>query len=199
MVQPLETIVFATGNKGKLAEVQMIAKRYGCAVIGPKDMQRPTELKEVEETGRSYLANAKLKAEACFKWSGLASLGDDSGLEVDSLAGRPGLFTARYAGPNANSKQNIAKLLSVLGGVKERTARFRCVLFVRISEKVFQKSEGILEGVITLKPRGEYGFGYDPIFEIPGTGKTLAEMKNGGVEVKTHRIIACEKLFDILS
>jgi XTP/dITP diphosphohydrolase len=188
-------IVFATGNKGKLSEVQEIADTFGIVVVSPHEIMRSTQYADINEVGKSYLENAKLKANACFTWSGMPSLGDDSGLEVDVLGGRPGLFTARYAGEGATSARNIAKLLKVLEKQTIRTARFRCVLFLRMSERITYKAEAILEGSITREPRGKQGFGYDPLFEIPGTGKTLAELKEIEPKFKTHRILACERLF----
>jgi XTP/dITP diphosphohydrolase len=133
---------------------------------------------EVEEVGDSLEENARLKATIIAEKSRLLTLADDSGLEVDALGGEPGRLSARYAGENANDAERIAYLLKRMDGVprEKRTARFRCVIALATPEGKVRLCSGECPGLITLEPRGEHGFGYDPIFYLPELGKTMAEL-----------------------
>lgn len=189
----IDEILFASGNSGKLSEVRATAAEHGVRVLAPSDIGGAPP--EVEESASDYLGNARLKAHAFFAWSGIPSLSDDTGLEVDALNGRPGVLSARYAGPSASPADNIAKLLGELHGATNRSARFYCVLYAILDERNHMTAEAVLEGEIAQAPRGGGGFGYDSVFVVRGTGRTLAELKHEGSPVETHRIKACRNLF----
>jgi XTP/dITP diphosphohydrolase len=163
--------VLATANRHKAAEIaEMLA---GVVELEP----RPPEVPDVDETGETLLDNARLKAVALVEATGLPAVADDTGLEVDALGGAPGVYSARYAGEHATYADNVAKLLEALAGKKERTARFRSVALARWPDGAEQFAEGVVNGTIALSPRGEGGFGYDPVF-VPdeGDGRTFAEL-----------------------
>src|SRR5690606_29296348 len=131
---------------------------------------------DVEETGATMAENALLKARAAAGHTGLWAMADDSGLEVDALDGRPGVYSARFAGPGATDADNNAKLLRLLEGVPDprRTARFRCAIALVSPDGDEYVDEGVCEGVVAREPRGEGGFGYDPLFIVPEYGRTFA-------------------------
>jgi XTP/dITP diphosphohydrolase len=150
---------------------------------------------EVAETGESFAENASLKATAYARASGLLTLADDSGLEVDALGGEPGIRSARYAGRGASDKERYRLLLEKLRGVpwEKRTARFRCVIAVVTPEGQIHTAEGACEGIIAFAPKGEHGFGYDPVFYFQEYGMTMAELP---LEIKnriSHRAKAAQK------
>ncbi len=154
--------------------------------------------RDVEEDGRSFEENALKKARQISQETGLATLAEDSGLEVRALQGAPGVRSARFAGEKATDSQNIQKLLQGLKGVADRRARFVCVAVLRFPDGRELISRGMLEGKIAEEPRGQAGFGYDPVFIPEGYDKTLAEL---GPEVKnhiSHRRRALEKLMQDL-
>jgi len=209
LLEDPRVVVFATSNPGKLEELRAAAAGRGLHVAGPHELcgaeafsyGLPGPLSsppEVQETGGTYLENARLKAEALFAWSGLPSLADDTGLEVEALSGRPGLHTARYAGEGASAAENRRKLLQELAGAGCRRAVFRCVLFLRLDAERDLAVEAVLPGSISEAERGQGGFGYDSIFSVDGYGLTLAELKEKGIPVKTHRILALEAMIDSL-
>jgi len=170
----MDKIVFATSNKNKLLEAQSILKDLPYKFIG---LDKFPNIPLIEETGITLLENSLIKARMVYEFTGLPSIGDDTGLEVVYLSGAPGINSARYAGENATSTDNLRKLLSDLEDVKNtnRKARFRTIIsFVTDSEE--QWVEGIVEGEIIDKPRGSGGFGYDSIFYIPKLRKTFAEL-----------------------
>ncbi|MBX7137416.1 MAG: non-canonical purine NTP pyrophosphatase [Oligoflexia bacterium] len=189
-----DLILFASTNSGKAVEVKRIGSAHGIKVVLPAELERGLP-PEVAETGLTFQANAKLKAEALYAWSGVPTLGDDSGLEVDALNGAPGIHSARYAGPQASDEDNRAKLLSALQGVKRRTARYRSALCLKLNQEQLLMADGVLEGEIAHAEAGTGGFGYDRLCIIAGTGMTLAQLKEQGVEVETHRVQALRKLF----
>jgi len=151
--------------------------------------------KAPEETGTTLVENARLKAEYATRLTGMPSLADDTGLEVDALGGRPGIYAARYAGPGATYGDNVRKLLDELRDVprERRTARFRTVIVARLPEREIV-AEGTLEGVIAEAPRGTNGFGYDPVFELPELGRTLAELTAEEKNLRSHRARAAHAL-----
>lgn len=191
-------LLFASGNEGKYKEVSSIGESFGLRILHPRDLGMPGPPPEVEENAPDYLGNARLKAEAFKRWSGLPSLADDTGLEVDALEGGPGVHSARYSEPGATPARNIEKLLAALDGVSNRSARFYCLLYLALDERNHLTAEATLEGDIALERRGDGGFGYDSVFVVRGTGRTLAELKGAGGEVETHRMAACRRLFGIL-
>ncbi len=178
--------VLATFNRDKLRELQELLGVAGLTLTALCDVPGATA---PAEGGDSLAENARLKARAALDLTGMPALADDTGLEVDALGGRPGIHAAHYAGPGATYADNVAKLLAELAGVaiERRGARFRtaCVaLFPDGSEVV---AEGVLEGRITLAPRGENGFGYDPVFELLPLGRTLAELSDREKNALSHR------------
>jgi XTP/dITP diphosphohydrolase len=154
----------------------------------------------VEETGSTLEDNARLKALAALRHTGIASIADDTGLEVDALGGAPGVHAARFAGPGARYADNIALLLERLQGVpaKERTARFRTVCLACFADGTEAIGEGVLEGRITTAPRGHGGFGYDPVFEVAGMDRTLAELDASEKNALSHRARAVKALVERL-
>ena len=174
-------IVAATGNAGKLAELR--------ALLAPREVVAQAELGvgEAEETGATFAENALLKARNACACTGLAAIADDSGLEVDALRGAPGVYSARYAGEGASGADNIRKLLRELEGVAPpmRTARFRCALvYLRgADDESPLAGEGAWEGRIAEAPRGDGGFGYDPVFFLEEYGMTAAQL---GAELKNR-------------
>nr|WP_253264079.1 XTP/dITP diphosphatase [Geobacillus sp. DSP4a] len=170
----------------------MFAKRG----IDVKSLLDFPDVPDVEETGSTFAENARLKAEAISRRFGCPVIADDSGLVVDALGGRPGVYSARYAGEDKNDARNIAKLLHELEGVpmEQRTARFHCALAVAIPGRPTAVVEAACEGYIAEAPRGEGGFGYDPVFYLPEKGKTMAELTPEEKNEISHRAKALAKL-----
>ena len=185
--------VLASGNPGKLRELQALFAEQ-LLLIAMDELN----LEAAEETGATFEENALIKARAAAAQSGLPALSDDSGLEVDALGGAPGVFSARYAGSNADSRANIRKLLAELSDVDpaQRSARFRCVLaLVAPGEEVSALSaHGVWEGSIALSPQGGGGFGYDPVFVDRASGKCAALMSGEEKGRISHRGAAARKL-----
>ncbi|MEE2657517.1 MAG: RdgB/HAM1 family non-canonical purine NTP pyrophosphatase [Candidatus Latescibacterota bacterium] len=167
-------LLVATGNVGKLRELR--AMLTGLRVVGPDEAG--IEVPPVEETGDTFAANARLKARAFSQASGLITLADDSGLEVDALDGRPGVLSARYGGPGLSDRDRCELLLTELTDVEteRRTARFRCCLLAVAPVGQQCQVEGSCEGRIYHELRGEQGFGYDPVFYLPNLERTMAEL-----------------------
>lgn len=157
-------------------------------------------VEEVEESGTTFEENASLKARHYARISGLLTLADDSGLEVDALNGEPGVRSARYAGEGASDRDLVAVILDRMKGVpqKKRTARFRCVIAVAWPSGRVELVEGVREGVISTEPRGENGFGYDPVFYLPERGKTMAELTPAEKNRLSHRAEAARKASGLL-
>jgi XTP/dITP diphosphohydrolase len=181
-----DKLLLATNNRGKARELKELLRELPMELVLPGEMGINAE---VEETGATFEENAKVKATVLAKRSGLLSLADDSGLEVDALGGEPGPLSARYAGEGASDKERVDYLLAKLKGVprEKRTARFRCVIAIAEPEGKVELCSGECQGFITFEPRGEKGFGYDPVFYFPGLDKTMAELP---LEVKnkvSHR------------
>ena len=190
-------LLIATGNPGKVAEFRTLLDGCGWDVVAPADIGLPRV--EVIETSRSYLENAVSKAVRHAEASGLPSLADDSGLEVDALDGRPGVISARYGGPQAGSASaRNALLLGELEGVPpaRRGARFRAVLALAMPNSETYVREATVEGRIAAAPRGAEGFGYDPIFELPD-GRTMAELGEDKHDI-SHRGLAAREIIDVL-
>ncbi len=166
-------LFIATKNANKLKEIEAILQCPGLSLVSMRDQP---ELPDVIEDGDSFEANARLKAEQIAAETGLWTLGDDSGLEVDALGGAPGIFSARYSGEPVNHDRNIEKLLGELVGREDREARFRCVLALAQPGGACQTVEGVCEGVVAEAPRGDRGFGYDPVFLPAGRRETFGEM-----------------------
>ena len=183
----MSEVVLASGNPGKLAEFRALLAERGFQVLPVRQFAEASP----EETGASFLANALIKARHAARASGRAALADDSGLEVDFLDGAPGVYSARFAGPNAEDADNNALLLRRLAGVPEglRGARFRCVLvYLRSPEDADPLiCEGVWPGRILEQPRGGGGFGYDPLFLVPELGCSAAQLSAAEKNALSHR------------
>lgn len=184
-------LLVATNNPGKVREYEALLKGLPLTLTYPA--QEGIDV-EVKETGSTFAENARLKAAAYAGASGLLTLADDSGLEVDALGGEPGTRSARYAGQGASDEDRYRLLLSKLEGVpwERRTARFRCVIAVTTPQREVRTAEGTCEGVIAFEPKGGHGFGYDPVFYMPEHGQTMAELEPEVKNRISHRARAAE-------
>lgn len=190
----MKWLLIATRNSGKFREYQDLLDGLSLSLTF---LDQEKIALNVEEVGRNYTENAVLKARAYARASGLLSLADDSGLEVDALHGEPGPYSSRYA---ESDPERIHRLLERLEGItsERRTARFRCVIAIATPQGQTRTAEGTCEGFIALAPSGEHGFGYDPIFYLPEHQKTMAELP---LEVKnqiSHRARAAQAIRPIL-
>ncbi len=178
--------IMATNNQGKVKELDRILNPLGVTVVTAKS--KNISLDDVEENGATYAENAKIKAMAAFQKSGLPCIADDSGLSVDCLNGEPGVFSARYAGENATDEQRIAKLLKNMQNIPkaERSAHFVCSICCVIDEKNIIQVEGTCSGTIADSPKGNGGFGYDPVFLIDD-GRTFGELSPQEKDKISHR------------
>ena len=190
-------LLLATSNPGKVAEFRRLLDGCGWEIVTPAEVGLSLD---VEETGQTYAENATLKAVEYAEASGLVALADDSGLEVDALGGRPGPLSARYAGPDLTDQERVQALLEELAGVpdKERTARFRCLIAIAKPAGKVELVEGTVEGQITHEPRGENGFGYDPVFLLPERGMTTAELPSDEKHAISHRGAAAREARTVL-
>jgi len=192
-------IVLATGNKGKVKEMANLLSDFGFDVLPQSEFN----VSEVEETGTTFIENAIIKARHAAKETGLPAIADDSGLEVDSLLGAPGIYSARYSGEGATDQKNLNKLLEAMKTIPEekRTARFHCVLVLMKHEgdPTPIVCHGKWEGKILTKPSGQNGFGYDPIFWVPETNCASAELDATQKKQLSHRGKALTQLFSILN
>ena len=194
----IKKLLVATNNPGKLAEVRGMLAGLPMELLSLEDYD---QLREVNETGSSFEENARLKATGYAVQTGLPALADDSGLEVVSLDGRPGIHSARYGGTNIGFAEKMAKLLRELddAGDKKRVARFVCSIAISdTAGKVLCTTAGICQGRLAMCPRGNGGFGYDPLFIPDGFDQTFAELAD---EIKgkiSHRARAFEKIIPIL-
>ena len=181
-------LVLATANQDKAREI-------GPLLAGFEVVPRPIDLPDVEETGATLEDNARLKARAVQAATGEAAAADDTGLEVDALDGAPGVFSARFAGPDASYHDNVAALLAALDGQADRRARFRTVALAVLADGREVMAEGVVDGTIAMAPRGHNGFGYDPIFiPIGQGGRTFAEMPVEDKNRISHRARAFRQL-----
>ncbi|MBI2724038.1 MAG: RdgB/HAM1 family non-canonical purine NTP pyrophosphatase [Chloroflexi bacterium] len=199
---PARTLVIATNNAGKVRELQPLLADAGFALTTPRELGIPFD---PEETGATFAENATIKAVEAARSTGFLALADDSGLEIDALGLRPGIFSARYAGkdrtdPDISEEEQVRLILQEMEPVPEgeRTARFRCVIAIAAPDGAVRTTEGVFEGRITRAPRGTNGFGYDPIFEVPGRGLTSAELDPEEKNRISHRGQAARKAVAIL-
>jgi XTP/dITP diphosphohydrolase len=193
----MKELLVATGNKGKLKEIELLLQGTVERILSPADFPN---LPGVEEDGETFEENAIKKARSTAVATGMPTIADDSGLMVDMLDGRPGVRSARFAGEKASDAENNARLLRELAGVsaQRRTAAFHCMIALCMPEGECQTFDGELKGVMLDAPRGDGGFGYDPLFLVPEYGQTLAELS---LEVKnaiSHRGRAFAKLKEYL-
>jgi XTP/dITP diphosphohydrolase len=190
-------LLLATNNKGKVREYKHMLKDLPFELVSPEELGIKTE---VDEVGKTLEENARLKATVLSRESQLLTLADDSGLEVDALGGEPGRLSARYAGEGASDRDRVEYLLSRLKDVPEekRSARFRCVIALAQPDGEVELCSGECRGVIALEPRGEKGFGYDPIFYLPELGKTMAELTLEEKNKVSHRGRAAREAIKLL-
>jgi len=191
-------LLIATRNRGKKREYARLLQGLEVELIALDDLG---VTKTIKEDGASYTENALLKARGYAAATGLLTLADDSGLEVDALDGAPGVLTARYAGEGATDQQRYSLLLEQLKDVphEHRTARFRCVIALAWPDGRVEITEGVCEGRITREPRGEHGFGYDPVFYVPEYGCTMAELPPEIKNRISHRARAAAAASELLS
>lgn len=190
----MKTFVIASNNKGKAAELDRILNPLGIKAVTAE--QAGISLDDVEETGTSFAENARIKAMAAFKKTGMPSIADDSGLVVDALGGEPGVYSARYAGEGATDEDRINKLLANMKDIpkEQRAARFVSSVCCIIDEDTAVTAEGTCDGVISDKPVGDGGFGYDPVF-MTSEGKSFAQLSNEEKDKISHRGKALRELF----
>jgi len=190
------TIVVATHNNGKLREFQNLLLPLKSKVLSLNDL---TITNEFEESGNTFAENARSKAIDCSYLTQFPVLADDSGLEVEALGGRPGIFSARYAGPGASDSDRVCKILEEMeNSSRGREARFVCALALAQEGHLLHECEGECRGTITKEPRGQNGFGYDPIFFFPELGKTFAELNETEKNQYSHRARAIALLVPLL-
>jgi len=192
----ISKLVLATRNQGKVNEITALLNISNLEIL---NLNNFPNIPPIIENGVSFTENALIKANTVFTAIGLPVLADDSGLEVDYLNGAPGIYSSRFAGENASDEENNQKLLRLLKAVpdEQRGARFRCVMVLKTVEQT-QITEGVCEGIILKAPRGDQGFGYDPLFYVPGLKKSFAEIE---VELKnkiSHRGIAVSRVRELL-
>lgn len=193
----INKLLIATHNAGKLVELRDLLSGVPYTLVSLTNVG--IEL-DVDETGQTLEENAALKATTYAQLAGIPTLADDSGLEVDPLDGAPGVHSARYAGPNATDADRIAKLLDNLAPHPQPwTARFRCVIAIVTPEGDIELHDGACEGVIISHPRGDNGFGYDPVFFMPEQNRTMAELTDAEKNTLSHRAIAARKAAQTLS
>ncbi len=190
-------LLLATNNKGKVREYKSLLQGIPFQLVTPFNIGITTEVKE---TGNSFEENATLKASTLAKESGLLTMADDSGLEVDALGGEPGVLSARYAGEKASDRDKIEYLLLRLKDIPgdKLAARFRCVIAIATPEGRVELCSGECAGFITTEPRGYNGFGYDPVFYVPELGKTMAELPPEQKNRISHRARAAQKAREVL-
>jgi XTP/dITP diphosphohydrolase len=186
----MERLLIGSGNPGKQREYRELLAGLELAVPGDLDPVPP----EPDETGATYAENASQKARAYAAATGLRTVADDSGLEVDALRGAPGLRSRRFFGEDASAAERNEKLLALLDGVAQRGARFVCVTALAWPDGRVELFDGEVRGAIGLAPRGDQGFGYDPLFVIAGDGRTMAELPADEKHRISHRGLAAAKL-----
>lgn len=192
-----DTILIATHNEGKTKEFRKLFSKFGMAV---ENLNDHPELPEVKETGTTFEENARLKAETISKITQKMVLADDSGLKVDALGGLPGVWSARFSGPDATDKSNNAKLLHELAmvfDIKDRSAQFHTTLVVAAPNKESLVVEAEWDGYIAMKAKGSNGFGYDPLFIVGETGRHAAELTAEEKNKVSHRGLAVKKLMEV--
>jgi XTP/dITP diphosphohydrolase len=191
-------IAIGSRNAHKLREIRRICADWPVTWLTVDEYEGPWP--DVEETGSTYLENARLKAVAGAAALGVSSLGDDSGIEVDALGGRPGPRSARFAGEDPTDERNLQELIRALKGVPAagRTARYRCVVLLAHPDGSEIQAEGVCEGTLIAKPRGSRGFGYDPIFVPAGWDQTMAELSDEEKDRISHRGRALRTLRELV-
>ena len=190
-------LLIATHNSDKVAEFVRLIEGSDLRIVSLGDLD--VRIDAPDETGTTFVENALIKARYYHQKTGLLALADDSGLEVDALGGKPGVYSARYAGPGASGPQMVARLIDEISNSpdQERGARFQCALAL-VGDGIEEVFEGSASGLIAHQPRGSGGFGYDPIFIDTETGKTFAELSTAEKSARSHRGRALAKLYSYL-
>lgn len=185
------TIVLASGNPGKRREIERLLADFDIAIVPQSELG----IDDADETGATFRDNALIKAQHACSATGLPAISDDSGLAVDALGGRPGVYSARYAGPGASDEDNLDKLLAELDGVAGRGAAFHCVAcFMAPGDRHPVFGHGEWRGEILTSRRGTGGFGYDPVFLDPASGQAAAELAPADKNARSHRGQALREL-----
>jgi XTP/dITP diphosphohydrolase len=194
-----EHLAIASRNPGKIREILAICSDWPVGWLTATD--DPRQWPDVEETGVTYLENASLKALGVAGALAVPAIADDSGIEVDTLRGAPGMRSARFAGQHASDEENLAKLIREIRDVpaRERTARYRCVALMATPDGKMTSAEATCEGSLVLEPRGTGGFGYDPIFVAVGETLTMAELPPAEKDLISHRGKAFRALRDLIA
>lgn len=190
-------LLLATENEGKIREIKQMLKGLGLKILLLKDFP---DLPKLNEEGATFRENAIHKAKEFSKLTGRLTLADDSGLEVEALGGKPGVYSARFAGEGASDEENNRKLLKLLGDIPlpGRKARFRCVMAVVSPQGWTKVTEGECSGLIGFKSKGKFGFGYDPLFIIPEYNRTFGQLSPYIKNKLSHRSKALKKVRKIL-
>jgi XTP/dITP diphosphohydrolase len=190
-------VVIATRNEGKLREIKDILVPWSLKILSLKDFPG---IPEIIEDGSTFAQNAAKKAREVARQTGRVAIADDSGLVVEALQGRPGVFSSRYGGEKATDEERFQKLLAEMTGIPEgkRQAAFVCTIALATPQGQVELLEGRCRGQIAFAPRGKHGFGYDPIFFLPELGKTMAELDPELKNRISHRARALEKLKELL-
>ena len=183
-------LVVASHNRGKVQEMGDLLAPFALTVVAAEDLNLP----EPAETGSTFSANAVLKAQAAARGAGLPALADDSGLAVTALDGAPGLYSARWAGPEKDFTVAMERINTALGAASDRSARFVCTLALAWPDGHTETFEGVVDGVLVWPPRGGRGFGYDPMFQPHGHVLTFAEMEPEAKHAMSHRTDAFRRL-----
>lgn len=188
-------LLLATTNPGKVAEIATMLSETDWQVVA-----LPDDVPEYDETGDTFAANARGKALFYARWTGLPALADDSGIEVDALGGEPGVYSARYIDPDIPQARRNEAVVDRLRGVppERRGARFVCHLVLALGDRVVHETTGTCEGRIADAPRGEQGFGYDPVFLVPELGRTFAELSREQKSALSHRGRAVRPMVEFL-
>lgn len=190
----MKKIIAASQNRHKIEEMEKILSKYGMEIIARDDAGIPKD--DIDETGKTFEENSYIKAKAIMDYSGEITIADDSGLEVDYLGKAPGIYSARYAGPECDDEKNLDKVLKLLEGVpmEKRTGRFVCVITMLFPDGRSISARGEVEGHIIEERRGTNGFGYDPIFIPLGYDETFGQLPEKLKNSISHRANALEKL-----
>lgn len=189
-------LVVGSTNENKINEIKQVVRPLEIEVYSQEDIDE--EIPEIEETGSTFEENAALKATTITELTDCFVFADDSGLEVEALNSRPGVYSARYAGPGASDKDKIDKLLNELKNKRNRKARFVCVIAIAAPDGELRTVRGEVYGKIAKEPKGGNGFGYDPIFCPDGCQKTFAELSSEEKNKISHRAIALDKAYKAL-
>lgn len=194
----MKSLIVATSNPGKLNEFSYYFKALPIRILSLINFP---EIKPPQETGKTFYENALLKAEFIFQKTKTPTIADDSGIIVEALGGEPGVLSARYAKENASDLENNLKLLSRLKEIplEKRNALFKCVIVLKLNEQKLESVEGICSGYILDAPKGDKGFGYDPLFYYPPLNKTFGEMEPEEKLRISHRGIALQKILPLIS